>query len=689
MSYSRFYHYVVTAECLGLVEKDEGKRGYRLSKEGRAVSRRNVSDSRPLSEVEAEILRQRLTTCRPVKETASVFIEASDLRTIDDLENHGRVLAITTDRRDQFTLSDLSGKVQFTVSSTGLVNSIRWGAIPILLDLEVIAELIVRPDSPGRKEQHLLFPVNRHLGLIRFKEILDGLIHEFMKDSEWVPIERVCYSLATRNRVGPRQFQRMFQTVWSNNRQEYELSRTMEIAEYPRLRVWVPVMKVDGSIRSHIRLVRNVTGITKIEDEIKKALNIGLEIPEKVEERYSQLGLQNNPFPFASISTSSEVSRLPPISEKEVKPIINFLRTKKPAILKVVGDYGTGKTHLLLWLRETTSLLGDGRIGAYYVANPGVTPRDLVANLTRTIGDKDLIHRVRQLVIEGYKKAFSEGGLKTVRSLFTTASSTLDEGKLFEKAKELASDDLCLNDAEWTRKTIAFVHSREEFIEFAAKQLANLGIPRGVASELSTFAFSDFDSGLKSWAVLTLSRGGERFTYEDHYKALVTILINTGFAKVFFLVDELEDVVASGRVTRRQSSEYLAALRILLDLTINEVGIALAGNPEAWSRLEELYPALSTRLTYSVHLTKLTQQDAEELVRNFLRLSRSRKEAVVDLEPFTTESIKALLGLCDGNRRVFVSLCNEALEYAVSKQLKEITGKTIGGLIQSRAQKKV
>jgi hypothetical protein len=423
----------------------------------------------------------------------------------------------------------------------------------------------------------------------------------------------------------------------------------------------------------------------KIEERVRESLDRALRRAEpEVERRYSALGLRRNPFPFASIGPSSDLLGLPPLRKDQIESIMSFLGAERPALLEIVGDYGTGKTHILLWLKRIVEAEAHGEVGAYYIANPGVTPRDLVAAITRAIGDEDLGHRIRILVIRGYQKVWHTQGYRGVRDLFTKESVTLHEDTLEKQARELAGEDLCLNDTGWMKKADIYVQSRAVFLDFASKTLTEVGIPRGVASEFASFAFSGLESGSKSWAVLSLSKGSERFTYEDHYRALVTLMVGTGYKRILFLIDEIEDVVASGRVTRRQSSEYLAALRIVLDLTVERVGIVLAATPRAWARLKELYGALDDRRTNVVDLGKLSKVDAEEIVRNYLDTCRVHpNKDLGTLKPFSKDALVELVSQCNGSPRMFIGLCHESLDFAVKKGLGDISRTTVRELLKS------
>jgi Cdc6-like AAA superfamily ATPase len=404
-----------------------------------------------------------------------------------------------------------------------------------------------------------------------------------------------------------------------------------------------------------------------VQDRIRESLASSLSKTERA--RYKLWGIDLNPFPLASVSSPEEVTDLGPLNQSELDPIFNFLSAKKPAILQVAGDYGTGKTHLLLWLRSMIQSAGGGQFGAYYVTNPGTSPRDLVARVTRAIGEEDLSHKVRQLVIRAYVDDYSKEGFSAVRPLFVPlGTATLSDEAHETAARELADPKFIVNDTGWELRARECFKEWRQFLDFAGAALTRYSVPRGVASELISFAFTDHTAGTESWSRLATPTNRVKFTFEDHYKGIVSVLLNTGYKKVFFLVDELEDAVVSGRVTKRQSSEFLAALRILLDERLDEVGIVLAGTPRAWEALGSYSPALKSRTTYRLDLVKLDHATARRLIDKYLVLAKYQKGE----PPVTEEAIRRILSASEGNRRRFISLCNQVFAYAAQENRAKI-----------------
>ncbi len=254
MSYSRFYHYVDAGTCLELIRKDGSE--YLLTEAGGRIARKSSQVEPLLTNRERAILINQSFVCRPVHEVAQAFASNQRKVTYKDLRESGLVLLGTQDSRKLFRLTDLSGRNRFTAEGELNVLSVRWGAIPLLLDLGVLAEFVWLREDDSSETRHLFFPEGLDFTPARFKDILDSDIMSHGKPGSWVSLDRISYDMSVRYRIGPARFQRLLENLYMSNKRRYEMARTMEILEYPRARRWVPIFKIEGSVMSHIRLVK-------------------------------------------------------------------------------------------------------------------------------------------------------------------------------------------------------------------------------------------------------------------------------------------------------------------------------------------------------------------------------------------------------------------------------------------------
>src|SRR5207245_8508374 len=121
-----------------------------------------------------------------------------------------------------------------------------------------------------------------------------------------------------------------------------------------------------------------------------------------------------------------------------------------------------------------------------------------------------------------------------------------------------------------------------------------------------------------AWAALIGGKKRGTSTFEDQFRALVQVLIASGYRKVFLLIDEMEDLLVSGRLTSRQKTDYLATLRILLDESLAQLGVVMAGVEAAWESLRNLYAPMKWRTSYVLELLRLNRSMAVDLLRTYL-----------------------------------------------------------------------
>ena len=99
-----------------------------------------------------------------------------------------------------------------------------------------------------------------------------------------------------------------------------------------------------------------------------------------------RFNLEYNPFqPSAAGPPVKGPASIPEVSTERLTRTIDVLESGGQAkVIVVTGDYGSGKTCLLDWLKS--SVFPDRRIMPFYFDNPGVQFYDLANALLRTVG---------------------------------------------------------------------------------------------------------------------------------------------------------------------------------------------------------------------------------------------------------------------------------------------------------------
>ena len=328
-------------------------------------------------------------------------------------------------------------------------------------------------------------------------------------------------------------------------------------------------------------------------------------------------GLKFNPFPPAAtgVAFAGEMW-LPETWSTNIEQSIVQLSTGGGAkAATIVGQYGAGKSYVLQWIIENE--FRKRRIRPYFFDNPGVAFYDLANQLLRQVGRYELSKGLWEL-------------------LYRSEADTSPQAQLFG-----------LTFPQWLQN-LGNKAARERGIQYLAQELQG----RGLTDEEETsyrfaqlvvntrdrpyYEFRDFIP--RSATSLVPEREEVRY-----FMSLIRILRHIfDVDGIAFLIDEFEDVALGKRLAKRQSSEYTATLRRLLDTARDEeFWLALSITPEGLDRTRELEPALMERFGASFQIPPLSERDAHNLVLHRLRNARIDIDRE-DLWPFENDVVSVL-----------------------------------------------
>ena len=336
--------------------------------------------------------------------------------------------------------------------------------------------------------------------------------------------------------------------------------------------------------------------------------------------------LSRNPFPPAA--SGIDVKRdlyIPPKLEEKIGEYYETLRHGEGAkAFPIVGEYGSGKTALLEgYLKD---FFENKRIKTIYFENPGVKFYDLANTLLRSLGryefSKALWERCKEYLAErGQKLLFSMSFVHMLSTLKTRADKE-------NKARELLTvlqDKLKLTDDE----------------EVAYK----LGLMIVETSSKPYFSYRDFVAGTKGALVAEKEES-------KYFKAVIKAIIETHDVEgVAFLIDEFEEIAFPKRMTRKQTYEYLATLRSLIEISEKEnLWIIPTMTQEAVEETRKMNVALWQRFTHQeketiLTLEPLTVEESKKLIKWWLNRARDEddlKEYRDSLFPFPEDIEKVL-----------------------------------------------
>ncbi|KPJ58779.1 MAG: hypothetical protein AMJ42_02645 [Deltaproteobacteria bacterium DG_8] len=318
--------------------------------------------------------------------------------------------------------------------------------------------------------------------------------------------------------------------------------------------------------------------------------------------------LSRNPFPPAASGIDVERDLyIPSKWEEKIGEYYETLHHGEGAkAFPIVGEYGSGKTVLLKgYLKD---FFENKRIKTIYFENPGVKFYDLANTLMRTFGR----YGFSKAIWERCKEYLPEKGQRSLFPMsFSDMLSTLRTKINREnKAKELS--DVIKNKLNLTDEDEVAYRLGLMIVETASKPY---------------FSYRDFVAGAKGSLVAEREES-------KYFKAIIKAIIKTYSVEgVAFLLDEFEEIAFHKRMTRKQTYEYLATLRSLIEVSESEENLwmILAMTPEAADETKEMNIALWERFTHQrketvLKLEPLTEEESKNLIKWWLNGARDEEK---------------------------------------------------------------
>lgn len=400
---------------------------------------------------------------------------------------------------------------------------------------------------------------------------------------------------------------------------------------------------------------------------------------QKPETKYRKFGLKYNPFPksgTANINESTETTEsLIPIDQEVLNGIVNYVGDSlyssdnsddHKLIGTITGDYGTGKTQLLLFAK---SLILNEPKKAYviYINNPGTKLSELIGSIIENIGQEQFKKYLWNQILdtiklnENYKSKLlsytSQSGLFPNKNPFSPENEA--NHRLFLEA--------FLGQINDRRRVKEFNDAlRDIIIEIISKKNDDDAV---IAKYFYDLISEDFGVS-KSWEALISGDGN----YLDSkvvklLNAIITIVKEQGFERFYLLVDEFEDIT-SGRLTKKEQDNYTHNLRTLIDKE-RRWCLLIAMTTTALEDIATLSPPLYDRLTdRKINIQRLSNEQAYILISNYLKLAYENISEEINLLPFTEEGIAYINSFSGELPRLFLRYTYYLLERAVD-ELKE------------------
>lgn len=414
--------------------------------------------------------------------------------------------------------------------------------------------------------------------------------------------------------------------------------------------------------------------------------NIGLEDIMRLEpevNKYAPWGIEFNPIPRSGTSNINGSDRvngsLAPLNPKVENEVWRFIRDsltpndvdKSDQFISatIVGDYGSGKTHLLMYVRAKLNQIRDGHkfLKPYtiYVDNPGGSILEFIGTIISKIGEENMRKYVWNHIIDVIMA--DEDVKEKIKYMAPT------QGMLFQGEGESPDPFNEANTISYKKFLDAILRNisssnKKRFDNYFSELVKNI-LEKDTLDSTVAYYFYDFissDFGInKTWEALTSGSlrqmSGKEFAV---IKYIVKLLKREGYTHVFILIDEFEDLTA-GRLTKAQLDNYVHNLRTLLDQH-REWCLLFAMNPLALDRLKKVSPPLADRISVRlIELDNLNTEEVGNLIKNYFTLANFKSDI-----PVTPEALAYVNKICDGNARRVLKVTFTLFETAAEKGVK-------------------
>lgn len=407
--------------------------------------------------------------------------------------------------------------------------------------------------------------------------------------------------------------------------------------------------------------------------------------------KYSKIGIRLNPFPKSGTANinGSDVQNhfLVPFDEnvdQKLKQFIhnalseNILDPKDKFICAtILGDYGSGKTQLLMYAKFLLNLIAANSHYssvpyAIYMDNPGISLLEFIGNIISKIGEENLRKYLWSNII---KEICSSASYKSQLNTYLTTQfinfpdqeshNPYAEENTVSYKKFLSSFTNQIFNADKRKKI------DQTFQDILTQILYKFTNDTVVSYYFYEFISTDFGVN-KTWEALTNgSLRNLKGKEAKIIKYIVQLVKEQGFTDFFILVDEFEDIT-EGRLTKIQIDNYLYNLRTLLDKH-REWCLMFTMTPVALQKLKSISPPLHDRISSTqIILQGLDKKSGISLVRNYMKLAN--KDSI---SPFTEEGIEVLLDLVDGNVRRFLKQAYFLIEKLIISKDQLITAEFV------------
>jgi len=392
---------------------------------------------------------------------------------------------------------------------------------------------------------------------------------------------------------------------------------------------------------------------------------------------YDRFYLKRNPFPAIGIpeETPSITVDREKVLERFRNVIWELLNTGKSIITVMVGEYGSGKTHLLRIFKKSVNaqLLSEGTL-AVYVKTPGEDFSYFFYGFVDDIGldlltqlSSNFISQAMRSQRELMKHIFDEEMRKSFMSAEMELGDVMDKIRFFDLADDLKDSKFSGIDSDLAQAFLSLANP--ELSATAWRWLLGDNLDRDERGSLHIRASID-----------------PKATYKM-FCSIVKLFPKIGIENLVVLIDELEKITL---ITKLKKDKYQDDFRRLIDDHPKNMCFYFAIAPRQWQDLTKEPTALVRRLKGNWHLLEDFKKDeTRELIESYLfsvriaqypgkKVKASFPNCEPSLFPFTDESIDTISKKSKGVVSDILLICRKALELLCdSEEYTVITPKLV------------
>jgi Cdc6-like AAA superfamily ATPase len=427
-------------------------------------------------------------------------------------------------------------------------------------------------------------------------------------------------------------------------------------------------------------------------------MNIEERVKQRIDnhgKRFEKFGLKINPFPKSGTANTNESSDftklLAPIDPNIKREIENYVidslfsedNNDQKLICTITGDYGTGKTQLLLYAKWLIQALPKNAY-VIYINNPETKLSELIGAVIEHIGQEQFKKYLWGQILNKIKdtNSYKKELLEYVSNIKNGKVGDLFSGDELISVKNPFSVENEVSHKAFLQAFLDLIPSNNDKKNFnnILKQIITqvlLEINENdsvIANYFYNLISEDFGVN-KTWETITSGNG----LYLDSkvvklLNAIINIIQSQGFERFYILVDEFEDIT-SGRLAKKEVDNYSHNLRTLIDKE-RRWCLLIAMTSAALKDLKLISPPLVDRLTdREIKIERLTDEQAKQIFINYLNIAREEKNIEPSTFPFTEEAIYYINSKSEELPRLLLRRANFLLERAseLLNEKEEIT----------------